>query len=141
MNSIIRNPALPTSPIIPGGMFPGRRVRVKGSTPLGARRFGIDFQNNNDIAFHFNPRFTSNTIVRNHYVGGSWGSEEEGGGLPLIPGTTFNILFICLYDRFKVYIDGRHFCDFFHRVPFHRITHLTVGQDVAIESIEFGGAP
>uniref|UniRef100_A0A2H1WC41 Galectin n=1 Tax=Spodoptera frugiperda TaxID=7108 RepID=A0A2H1WC41_SPOFR len=114
-----------------------------GVIPRPSRKptFGIDFQYNNDIAFHFNPRFTSNTIVRNHYVGGSWGSPEEDAPLPLIRGTPFDILFICHYDRFEVIINGAHFCDFFHRVPFHRITNLTVGQDVAIESIEFEGTP
>ncbi|XP_050559763.1 galectin-7-like [Spodoptera frugiperda] len=146
MNSTIRNPVLLTSPPIPGGMFPGRMVRVKGSTPLEATKFGLNFQHHyknayDMIAFHFNPRFTSNTAVRNHYIAGAWGVEEEDGALPLTPGTPFDILFICHYDRFKVMINGAHFCDFFHRVPFHRISNINAWGDVSIESIEFGGTP
>ncbi|XP_022819070.1 galectin-9-like isoform X2 [Spodoptera litura] len=141
MSSTIKNPGIPSSILIPEGMFPGRIVRVKGSTPLAARRFGIDFQYNNDIAFHFNPRFTNGYIVRNHYISGLWGNEETSGGLPLTRGSSFEIVFVCHYNRFKVMLNGEHFTDFIHRVPYHRITHITVGQDIIIDEIDFEGTP
>ncbi|CAH1641933.1 unnamed protein product [Spodoptera littoralis] len=141
MSTTINHVAIPSSIFIPGGMFPGRIVRVKGRTPHGARRFGLDFQYNNDIAFHFNPRFTDGHIVRNHYISGSWGNEETSGGLPLRRGHRFEIVFVCHYDRFKVMLNGEHFTDFIHRVPFHRITHFTVGRDIIITEIDFEGTP
>ncbi|CAH1641944.1 unnamed protein product [Spodoptera littoralis] len=141
MSTTIKNPGIPTTVRIPGGMFPGCIVKFKGSTPHAAKRFGIDFQYNKDIAFHFNPRFTDSFIVRNHYISGVWGNEETSGGLPLTRGSPFEIVFVCHYDRFKVMLNGEHFTDFIHRVPFHRITHIDVGQDVIIDEIDFEGTP
>ncbi|KAF9407386.1 hypothetical protein HW555_012575, partial [Spodoptera exigua] len=96
---------------------------------------------NNDIAFHFNPRFQEGYIVRNHYISGRWGQEETHGGLPLRRGETFEAHFICHYDRFTVLLNGQHFCDFKHRVPFHRISHITISYDVTIQLIDFEGIP
>ncbi|KAF9411965.1 hypothetical protein HW555_009379, partial [Spodoptera exigua] len=96
---------------------------------------------NDDVAFNFNPRFEEGYIVRNHYISGSWGREETQGGLPLRRGETFEANFICHYDRFKVLLNGQHFCDFKHRVPFHRISHITISYDVTIQLIDFEGIP
>ncbi|XP_022819084.1 galectin-4-like [Spodoptera litura] len=141
MYTTIMNPGTPSTIAIPGGIFPGQIIRFKGSTPLAARRFGIDFQYNKNIAFHFNPRFTDGHIVRNHYISGLWGNEETSGGLPLTRGSSFEIVFVCHYDRFKVMLNGEHFTDFMHRVPFHRITHIDVSHDVIIDEIDFEGTP
>ncbi|CAH1641946.1 unnamed protein product [Spodoptera littoralis] len=94
---------------IPGGMFPGRVIKVKGSTPPKAKRFSINLKcgtkgfPRDDIAFHFNPRFDMKHIVRNHFDSSieSWGDEETGGGLPLHSGECFEALIQCYYDCFK----------------------------------------
>lgn len=42
-------------------------------------RFAINFkvESSGDLALHINPRLTENTVVRNSYLNGSWGSEEK----------------------------------------------------------------
>ena len=51
-----------------------------------------------DIGFHFNPRFgqglfASNKIVRNHLLNGHWGPEEADGDFPFKKGATFELTF------------------------------------------------
>ena len=38
----------------------------------------INLRCGNDIAFHLNPRFNENAVVRNTQISGSWGPEERG---------------------------------------------------------------
>lgn len=44
-----------------------------------------------DVAFHFNPRFNEQTVVRNSNINGVWGPEERGGGFPFVPGGRFEV--------------------------------------------------
>ncbi|KOB67306.1 Galectin [Operophtera brumata] len=39
-----------------------------------------------------------------------------------------------------VALNGAHFCEFPHRVPFQRISHLTVDGDVMVQFIGWEGA-
>ncbi|XP_050559753.1 galectin-5-like [Spodoptera frugiperda] len=126
---------------IPGGMYPGRIVRIKGGICPTAYRFSINFKcgGSDDTAFHFNPRFGHQVIVRNSYINGSWGNEESSGGMPMGAGEMFETVVKCFHDCFKVSVNGRHFCDYYHRLPYHRITHLNVGGDLMIQQITFAG--
>lgn len=38
-------------------------------------------------------------------------------------------------DQFKIAINGAHYCEFRHRIPYEQITHLTIDGDVDIERI------
>ncbi|CAH1641932.1 unnamed protein product [Spodoptera littoralis] len=137
----VDKPVVPYAGIIPGGMYPGRIIKVKGGISPSAKRFATNFVcgGRDDNAFHFNPRFGDQRIIRNAYIHGSWGAEETSGGMPLAVGEMFEVVFHCLHDCFQVSVNGKHFCDFSHRLPYHRITHLKVDGDIMIQQIAFEG--
>ncbi|CAH1641934.1 unnamed protein product [Spodoptera littoralis] len=128
---------------IPGCMQPGRTIRVKGTTPSGARRFAVNLQcgpkqyPDEDIAFHFNPRFYQGAIVRNHFAGSAWGPEETQGPLPLSSGSPFEVVIYCYQNSFKVLLNEQQVCEFTHRIPIQRITHVMVDGDAIIFQIDF----
>uniref|UniRef100_A0A2A4K5T7 Galectin n=1 Tax=Heliothis virescens TaxID=7102 RepID=A0A2A4K5T7_HELVI len=142
----IYNPVIPCVHPIPAGMYPGRMIRVQGSIPPGAQRFAINFQcgpntdPRDDIALHLNFRFVEMVVVRNHLTAMNWGVEDTSGGMPLHRGESFEALILCEPHSLKVALNGMHFCEFPHRVPFQRISHLTVDGDVMIQLIGFEGA-
>ncbi|CAH2987699.1 unnamed protein product [Chilo suppressalis] len=146
MASPIYNPIVPCVHPIPGGVYPGRMIRVQGNLPPGAQRFAINFQcgpntdPRDDIAMHLNFRFVEMCVVRNHLTAMDWGVEETAGGMPLQRGEAFEALILCEPQSFKVALNGVHFCEFLHRVPFQRISHITVDGDVHIQFIGFEGA-
>ncbi|GBP63663.1 Galectin-4 [Eumeta japonica] len=130
----------------PGGVFPGKAISFRATTPPGAYRFTINLQcgpntdSNDDIAFHFNVRFPDGCVVRNHRTANTWGPEERAGGLPIRQGVAFQARILYGLTSFKVSLNSIHFCEFFYRLPFQRITHITFGGDVTLTSINFEGA-
>ncbi|CAH1641947.1 unnamed protein product [Spodoptera littoralis] len=189
----------------PGGMYPGRTIRLKGTIPPEAKRQGgwmvrqlaatqriagpIPARNNSlsdpqvvvpglgvmyhqqhtwswifkqktfasrfainlqcgpkifpreDIAFHFNPLFGAARVVCNHFLSSEWGDEETIEDLPLNCGASFEILIVCFLHCFKVALNREHFCEFHHRIAFHRVSHIAVDGDVIVQQIAFEGAP
>lgn len=146
MAAPIYNPVIPCVHAIPGGMYPGRMIRVQGNVPPGAQRFAINFQcgantdPRDDIALHLNFRFVEMCVVRNHLTAMSWGVEETNGGMPLARGEAFEALILCEPQSIKVALNGVHFCEFAHRVPYQRISHITVDGDVHVQFMGFEGA-
>ncbi|XP_053622950.1 galectin-9-like [Plodia interpunctella] len=142
----IFNPIIPCVHPIPGGVFPGRMIRIQGNTPPGAQRFAFNLQcgpntdPRDDIALHLNFRFVEQCVVRNHLTAMDWGLEDTEGGMPLRPGDQFEALILCEQLSMKVALNGMHFCEFLHRIPFHRISHLTVDGDVSVQFIGFEGS-
>ena len=56
-----------------------------------------------DVAFHFNPRFKENCIVRNSRINGKWMNEERDGyGMPFVPRSAFQIKIIVEPDSYQV---------------------------------------
>ncbi|XP_022819072.1 galectin-5-like isoform X2 [Spodoptera litura] len=95
----ITNPRVPFTNSVSGGMYPGRKMVVKGGIPPGSNGFSLDLVCGSDeIAFHFNPRFGEQRIVRNSLLSGNWGAEERSGGMPLIKGEPFEAQFECQED-------------------------------------------
>lgn len=87
----------------------GSRIFVRGVIPVGANRFEINllegFSDTDDIAFHFNPRFDSRQIVKNHRQNGQWGQEENQpfpSYMPLIQGSPIDLQISCERDRYTV---------------------------------------
>ncbi|KAL4714841.1 hypothetical protein ACJJTC_002700 [Scirpophaga incertulas] len=145
MAAPIYNPIIPCVHPIPGGMFPGRMIRIQGSIPPGAQRFAINFQcgpntdPRDDIALHLNFRFVEMCVVRNHLTAMNWGVEDTAGGMPLSRGESFEALILCEPQSMKIALNGVHFCEFLHRVPFQRISHLTIDGDVHVQFVGFEG--
>ncbi|XP_035432398.2 galectin-4 [Spodoptera frugiperda] len=134
----IDNPTVPFTRPIPGHLLPGRKMVVKGAISPRSDRFSINLKcGSEDIAFHFNPRFGEQKIVRNSYISGKWGHEEISGGMPLVRGEHFEAQFECNEDNFSVELNGKHFCNYSYRIPIHKITHVNVDGDVTISQITF----
>uniref|UniRef100_A0A8W8I3Z2 Galectin n=1 Tax=Magallana gigas TaxID=29159 RepID=A0A8W8I3Z2_MAGGI len=140
------NPGIPYVGGIPGGMRDGRQIVINGTVPHHEHSFSINLQTGPNInprsntALHFNPRLNDNCVVRNSYQHHSWGGEERGGYQPFQRGMPFEITILCQHHHYKISVNGRHFCDFRHRVEKHHVNTLTIEGGVQIHSIRFDGA-
>lgn len=64
-----------------------------------------------DVAFHFNPRFSSSPqIVCNTLQHENWGKEENMDLMPFKQGATFETIILVLCDVFKVSV--KHYIRF-----------------------------
>ncbi|XP_026049424.1 galectin-4-like isoform X3 [Astatotilapia calliptera] len=137
----VYNPPVPYSNIIPGGMFPKRTIVIRGMVPYGAHKLSIKFlvSRSRDVAFHIHPRFREGIVVRNSMIGGNWGQEEREMSMnPFMEGQYFDMSIRCGNQRFKVFVNGQHLFDFFHRwQSFNEIDMLDIEGDVQISYIHF----
>ena len=99
------------------GYGPYRVVYIHGRAP-DSGRFSINFVTGDDIAFHFNPRFNQNEVVRNTYSNGAWGPEERHGGFPFQEGEEFEVVIVCKEDQYEVSVGGQYFISYNHRIPY-----------------------
>ncbi|XP_066593855.1 uncharacterized protein [Prorops nasuta] len=138
------DPEIPYVGEIDGGLIAGKMVTVKGRVPPEAVRFAINYQlgpnlnPRDDIAIHVSPRFPEGFLTRNHIQSMSWGPEENEGPMPIQPGQEFEVIILCETTCFKIAVNGRHFTEFRHRLPYSKITHLVIDGDVHVNSINFG---
>lgn len=123
-------------------IFPGTLVKVAGRPRPNATRFAINFQTGpsinprDNLALHLSPCFTPPRVVRNSLQHGAWGLEEAwGNGTVVNPHEPFEIMILAEPEQFKIAINGMHYCDFRHRIPFQEITNLTIDGDVDIDRI------
>lgn len=129
--------------VVEGGLRAGTMVKVQGKVPPQAVRFAINYQlgptlnPRDDIAIHVSPRFPEGIVTRNHIESMSWGMEENAGPLWIQPGQEFEILILCDSHCYKIAINGRHFAEFAHRLPFIKVTHLVIDGDVEVHSISY----
>lgn len=132
---------------VEGGLTPGKMVKVQGSVPPNSTRFAINYQlgpnlnPRDDIALHISPRFAEGIITRNNIVSMRWGPEENDGPLWIKPGTSFEIIILCEYNCYKIAVNGRHFTEFAHRLPYNKVTHLVIDGEVLISSIFYETIP
>ncbi|XP_024893202.1 collagen alpha-2(I) chain-like [Temnothorax curvispinosus] len=142
-SSPVLNPEIPYVGRVEGGLRAGTMVKIQGKVPPQAVRFAINYQlgptlnPRDDIAIHLSPRFPEGFITRNHIESMNWGMEENAGPLVIQPGQEFEILILCDYHCYKIAINGRHFTEFAHRLPFIKVTHLVIDGDVEIHSIAY----
>uniref|UniRef100_A0A9L0IWV7 Galectin n=1 Tax=Equus asinus TaxID=9793 RepID=A0A9L0IWV7_EQUAS len=136
------NPVVPFSGIIQGGLQEGLQITVIGTIlPFNGTRFAVNFQigsSDNDIAFHFNPRFENGGyLVCNTKQNGCWGPEERKMHLPFQRGSPFELIFLVQSSHFQVMLNGSPFVQYPHRVPFHRVDTLSINGIVQLFSISF----
>ncbi|XP_013358801.1 PREDICTED: galectin-5-like [Chinchilla lanigera] len=124
---------------IPGGLQPSRVITVSGTVLPNAKRFHISLHAGTDIAFHLNPRFSENTVIRNSRINGSWGPEEKSWpvNMPFIPEHSFKVEIICKTDRYKVTVDGHHLLEYTHRLKdLPAINALEVAGDIKLTGVQ-----
>uniref|UniRef100_A0A670YZK6 Galectin n=1 Tax=Pseudonaja textilis TaxID=8673 RepID=A0A670YZK6_PSETE len=130
---------LPYRATIYGGLFPSKSIIISGSVSPSAQRFHINLKAGNNTAFHLNPRFDENTIVRNSNLNMCWGSEERHlpCGMPLMRGQPFTIWIQCEAHCFKVAVNGLHQFEYNHRIHnLLQINLLEVDGDITLANIQ-----
>lgn len=130
-------------------LFPledGQVISVKAKSRKDAKRFDIDLMTGNrtledpgDVHFQLSVRFGSpSEIVRNSMTrNAEWGKDERQENLiaqsnanPIKAGEDFKIDFFVDKATFIVSIDGKPFCTFAHRKPFHEIQRIIIAGEV-----------
>lgn len=124
-------------------LFPGTLVKVNCRPRPNASRFAINFQNGpslnprDDLALHLSPCFNPPRIVRNSLINGQWGLEEAfGNGSTFTPHQPFEFMILCEPDKYKIAVNGGHYCEFRHRMPYEHVSHLSIDGDVDIDRIQ-----
>ncbi|KAH8360958.1 hypothetical protein KR093_001321 [Drosophila rubida] len=118
-----------------GQLVEGASFTFTGKIPINCERFSINFVYNNeakDIALHINPRLPQNYIVRNTKVYKVWGLEEVSSALPfsLCRGDKFAIQVLITNTCYMISINGHHFAEYSHRLPYVDVKILEVKGDV-----------
>ncbi|XP_004857021.1 galectin-9 isoform X4 [Heterocephalus glaber] len=132
------NYPIPYFTSIPGGLFPSRVITVSGIIPPNAKRFHINLRCGSDVAFHLNPRFDQNTVVRNTQIKGCWGSEERSlpFKMPFRQGQGFLVGIICEGYCYRVTVDGQYLLEYTHRLKDLRaINNLEVAGDIELTNV------
>ncbi|KAF4102545.1 hypothetical protein G5714_017345 [Onychostoma macrolepis] len=140
----ILNPTIPFTEIIPGGLHPGEMIVIQGCVHDDADRFQFDLtcgcstKPRADVAFHFNPRFSSSPqIVCNSLQHENWGREENIDRMPFKQGASFETIILVLCDVFKVAVNGVHILEFKHRIPLEMVNTFSVSGKVELHAIGF----
>lgn len=122
----------------------GDKVIVRGM-PKG-KRFVVNFiGSNNDMLFHFNPRFddptSGNVVVRNSNVG-TWGKEEREGDFLFEKEKTFDLVFINEPYSIQMFIDNKRYGSYAHRTtnPGEDYVRISVTGDLELTGLEFSHA-
>uniref|UniRef100_A0A8C0DQF4 Galectin n=1 Tax=Balaenoptera musculus TaxID=9771 RepID=A0A8C0DQF4_BALMU len=134
----------PTYPIpfftsIPGGLYPSKSIKVSGTVLSNAQRFYINLCSGRDIAFHLNPRFDEDAVVRNTQINSRWGSEERSLSrqMPFFRGQSFSVWIMCEASFLKLAVDGQHLCEYYHRLKnLPAINSLEVGGDIQLTYVQ-----
>ncbi|XP_062142274.1 galectin-9 isoform X2 [Drosophila sulfurigaster albostrigata] len=118
-----------------GELVEGVSFTFTGKIPINCERFSINFVYNNearDIALHINPRLPQNYIVRNTKVYDVWGREEVSSALPFLlrRGDKFAIQVLITSACYMISVNGHHFAEYAHRLPYGNVKILEVKGDV-----------
>nr|XP_027779724.1 galectin-9 isoform X4 [Marmota flaviventris] len=124
---------------IPGGLYPSKSIIVSGTVLPSAMRFHINLRSGSDVAFHMNPRFDENAVVRNTQINSSWGYEERSlpRKMPFTRGMSFSVWIMCEGHCLKVAVDGQHLFEYLHRMKnLPAINNLEVAGDVQLTHVQ-----
>ncbi|XP_061452950.1 galectin-4-like isoform X2 [Rhineura floridana] len=135
----ILNPCIPFTGPIFGGLSEGKMVVIQGQARAAVKRFSVNLVlGNGDIAFHFNPRFDEGrVVVCNTQQKGCWGPEERTYTMPFQPSTYFEMIINIKSHCYQVSVNGNHFLEYKHRLPFHEVQTLQIFGDVSLNCINF----
>ncbi|MCI4385897.1 hypothetical protein PGIGA_G00055910 [Pangasianodon gigas] len=128
--------SVPYKTIINGGMQPGKNISIQGVVNPQASRFAINLCHGSGIAFHYNPRFDENLVVRNTQTMGQWGTEERSGGMPFHRGQNFQIIISCNPHHYNVFVNGKQVHTYNHRFTrLNEIDVLEVSGDLSLIAV------
>ena len=112
----------------PASFFPAGRLEVGGPSPWSFeggeeggylfKPFALDwFDGEGNMLLFFRAVASDQCVLLNSYIGGKWGRALtiDEYPFPLQPDTPFRLLFEVLSDRFRIFVNDGHLCDFAHR--------------------------
>ncbi|XP_039270432.2 galectin-9-like [Styela clava] len=140
--SLINNPAVPCTAVVPFKNIRGRRVTVSGIPQnRNPHRIMFDFvSDSGDIFLHFNPRIPERAMVRNTEKNKCWGQEERALSVPF-PfqyGVPFQLMFRVDQAAFHVELNGMEICTYAHRIrPLNLIRTLRINGAVNLTKVQF----
>lgn len=76
-------------------------------------------------------------LTRSAYVSQQWRNESKSPNTQVTRGQTFEMIVLAHQDRYKIAINGQHFCDFTHVLPLHRITHISIEGEISVVQIRY----
>ncbi|NXQ61893.1 GRIFN protein, partial [Anthoscopus minutus] len=123
----------------PEGICPGWSIVVKGETSSCSSMFEINLlcDPGDQIALHFNPRFSSTTIICNSFLNSHWGQEEVNTTFPLKAKEPFQVEIYSDQDHFHIFINENKVLQYKHRQKnLSSITKLQILNDIDIFSVE-----
>ncbi|XP_055725327.1 galectin-9-like isoform X1 [Salvelinus fontinalis] len=127
---------VPYKNIMAGGLYQGRNITIQGVVNHNADKFCINLRFNSGVAFHFNPRFNENVVVRNSLLKEQWGPEERTGGMPFYRGQPFTMIIMCDTQCYRVMVNGALMFSYNHRhFLFQQIDILEVEGDVSLSAV------
>ncbi|XP_016108682.1 uncharacterized protein lgals4 isoform X2 [Sinocyclocheilus grahami] len=136
----VQNPNLPYVGQISGGLKEGMALYLQGVFPTNADQFELNFKtgpsDNDDIAFHFNPRMDQK-VVMNSFRNGGWEAEESVSDNPFIKGQPFEMFIVVKSEGYVVYVNGKELCTFKHRIPLEKVAMLNISGNVAVNLFGF----
>ncbi|XP_073409115.1 galectin-8-like [Dendrobates tinctorius] len=133
-------PPVPYTAHFHSGIKNGTVVIISGGVLPEAERFSMNFKcgstYEDDIAFHFNPRFDEGLVVCNTRESNNWGKREVNSEVPFHRGQQFGIEILITSNEYKVSVSGRHFMGFTHRIPLHRVNAVILMGGIKLTKIE-----
>jgi len=140
-----KNPRLPFSSNINGGLAPGREVTVKGRANFHMQRrfcinLGVDPQYRENIALHVGPSIDENVIVLTTLKMGVWATGQRAPNF-LSFTDKFEFQIKVEPNHFRVMMNGRHLGDVPHQFPPQMVNHIEVEGGCEIKHIHIEGYP
>lgn len=124
-----------------GHLLEGQSIELY-AIPKGDR-FSVDLiARNQDLLFHFNPRFKEGVIVRNAHKNGFWEKEEREGTFPFHKNTGFTLKIVNESFSIQIFVNGERFGTFQHRTanPIGDYVGVRIDGEIEMTDINFGQA-
>lgn len=91
-----------------------------------------------DVPLHFNPRFDTNVIVQNTMRNGKWDKcEERDSEMVLQPGLEFVMKIVCENEGYRIYVHGKEYCFYKHRISPESIYQLVIVGKLTIFKVSY----
>uniref|UniRef100_A0A3Q0SKJ7 Galectin n=2 Tax=Heroini TaxID=318529 RepID=A0A3Q0SKJ7_AMPCI len=111
------------------------KIRVKPSENCESFAINIGHDPEN-IAMHFNPRFSSNNIVYNSLSGGCWGDEMHDGNFPFARGEECKFYISFNNEQFYIKLPDGTMINFPNRLGDVKYKYFDVSGDARIVGIK-----